>query len=205
MVSVQTGTKAPRRSRLAERRHSPTARRAGSLYDACDGAALRARFGGPGEAPRDAAGGRLPAGRASAGPLLPHTGAARRRGVVALGRSSRVGPRRSRGVDGQRHRHRSVVSPPRGGHFTRSERARGLAALADRLVRRHQPVSSFSTPKAWQMWRPADLEAPTPTPISAATAANSLPSPACAADASSRCWLNCSLRIRLALPCRAGE
>ena len=141
-----------------------------SLYDACDGASLRVRFGGAGDAPFvDAARGRSAAGGARCAGSHPPAGAgalrAGRKPVAAGDDSARLGSGGARSVDGRGTRRQW---PP-------TSRRRARSAAWGRSVRTCMPVrpappmgarshaepsSVFSvrTPKAWQMWRPADLE-----------------------------------------------
>jgi hypothetical protein len=140
-----------------------------SLYDACDGAALRVRFGGPGDptfvAPPS---GDLPPGaRDLPVPVLPPVPARCTPGASAVALETIPLAWGAAGLEAWMGGEPVVIAPD----FTQARPVSGVGSLGQN-VHAGSPRSpdgrSFARgtklgvlvrgPKAWQMWRPADLE-----------------------------------------------
>jgi hypothetical protein len=140
-----------------------------SLYDACDGAALRARFGGPGEAPflTPPAGDLPPGARDLPVPLVPPIPARCAPGASAALLETIPLAWGAAGLEAWMGGEPIVIAPD----LTQARPVGGVGSLGQN-VHAGSPRSpdgrSFArgtklgvlvrTPKAWQMWRPADLE-----------------------------------------------
>jgi hypothetical protein len=140
-----------------------------SLYDACDGAALRVRFGGPGDAPFIAPPpGDLPPGaRDLPVPVLPPVPARCTPGASAVALETIPLAWGAAGLEAWMAGEPVVIAPD----FTQARPVGGVGSLGQN-VHAGSPRSpdgrSFARgtklgvlvrgPKAWQMWRPADLE-----------------------------------------------
>jgi hypothetical protein len=172
MVNVQTGTEGVAQgipSWPSAVTSSDGSSRWLSLYDACDGASLRVRFGAPSEAPfhTPPAGDLPPGARDLPVPILPPVPARCAPGasLVALETIPLAwGPA---GLEAWMSGEPVVVAPD----FTQARPVAGVGSLGQN-VHAGSPRSpdgrSFArgtklgvlvrTPKAWQIWRPADLE-----------------------------------------------
>jgi hypothetical protein len=140
-----------------------------SLYDACDGASLHVRFGGPGDAPFvTPPPGELPPGaRDLPVPVLPPVPARCAPGASAVALETVPLAWGAAGLEAWMGGEPIVVTPD----FTQARPVGGVGSLGQN-VHAGSPRSpdgrAFArgtklgvlvrTPKAWQMWRPADLE-----------------------------------------------
>jgi len=140
-----------------------------ALYDACDGASLRVRFGGPGDAPfvTPPPGDLPPGARDLPVPILPPVPARCTPGTSAALLETIPLAWGPAGLEAWMSGEPMVVSPD----FAQARPVAGVGSLGQN-VHAGSPRSpdgrSFArgtklgvlvrTPKAWQMWRPADLE-----------------------------------------------